>query len=71
MIHVSNAILIIVKPVRQKSVQIVAMDTDLFIMMKAMNTHVNFVKEAAYSVMANRRCVPYVKSSIIYRIQFA
>ena len=68
MIPVSNATLIIVKPVQQISVQIVLMDMDLFIMMKVMSTHVNFVREVAYNAMANKKFVRYVTSNTIYRI---
>ena len=71
MIHVSNATLIIVKPVQQISVQIVLMDMDLFIMMKVTSTHVNFVNEVAYNVMVNKKFVRYVTSSTIYRILYA
>ena len=71
MINASNAILIIVKHVHKIGVQIVLMDMDLFIMMKAFNTHVNVVNWAVYNVMVNKKCVLNVMNSIIYRILFA
>lgn len=70
MIHVTNAIQIIVRHVLLINAQIASMDMGLFIMMRVMSTLVNSVKGAAYNVMDNRKSVLYVMSRITYKILY-